>query len=262
MKFLLYRSLLIVLLSWLFFNPADGRNTAKETANTKDSLPAQQLLVVVANGWNNLQGRLYAYNKTGSKWVFQFSNRVVLGEKGLGLGHGLVPLLIDNVPIKKEGDKKSPAGIFSIGTAFGYAPYQDAGWINNRYIPCTDTLICVDDLHSVNYNQLVKKDTAAKDYNSHEEMRLEKDYYKWGLVVNYNTDKPVAGGGSCIFIHIWESDHEGTTGCTAMKEDDLLQILHWIKASANPVLVQLPEKEYTKFAAQYGLPLINFLQAN
>jgi hypothetical protein len=251
-------SSIIVLFARLFFNSAGGGNTAAEAANKKDSLPAQQLLLVVADGWNNLQGRLYAYNKTGDKWIFQFSNPVVLGEKGLGLGHGLIPLLIDSAPIKKEGDRKSPAGIFSIGTAFGYAPYQDAGWINNRYIRCTDTLICVDDLHSVNYNQLVKKDTAAKDYNSHEEMLMEKIHYKWGLVVNYNTGKPVPGDGSCIFIHIWSSDHEGTSGCTAMKEDDLLQILHWIKGSANPVLVQLPEKEYSKFSVQYGLPEINF----
>jgi L,D-peptidoglycan transpeptidase YkuD (ErfK/YbiS/YcfS/YnhG family) len=153
---------------------------------------------------------------------------------------------------------KAPAGIFSIGAAFGYAPYKDASWINNRYIMCTDTLICVDDLHSINYNKLVKKDTATKDYNSHEDMLMEKIYYKWGLLVNYNTSKPVPGNGSCIFIHIWGNDHEGTLGCTAMKEDDMLRILHWIKSSANPLLVQLPKTEYIKFSAQYGLPEINF----
>jgi L,D-peptidoglycan transpeptidase YkuD (ErfK/YbiS/YcfS/YnhG family) len=76
--------------------------------------------------------------------------------------------------------------------------------------------------------------------------------------VNYNTNKPVPGNGSCIFIHIWGNDHEGTSGCTAMKEDDLLQILHWIKSSANPLLVQLPKQEYLKFSAQYGLPEISF----
>lgn len=98
---------------------------------------------------------------------------------------------------------KSPAGIFLTGTAFDYAPYKDAKWINNRYIRCTDTLICVDDLHSVNYNKLVQKDTATKDYNSHEDMLLQQIYYKWGLVVNYNTDKPVPENGSYVFIHIW-----------------------------------------------------------
>jgi len=49
-----------------------------------------------------------------------------------------------------------------------------------------------------------------------------------------------------------------TWGCTAMKEDDRLQILHWIKSSANPLLIQLSKTEYLKFSAQYGLPEINF----
>lgn len=54
------------------------------------------------------------------------------------------------------------------------------------------------------------------------------------------------------------NDHEGTCGYTAMKEDDMLRIVHWIKSSANSLLVQLPKMEYQKITAQYGLPEINF----
>ncbi len=257
MKFLKILFFILVLSACWFPVLAKAENTAIKVVSKKDSLPARQILVVVAEGWNNLQGSLYAYNKVGSKWILQFSNPIVLGEKGLGLGDGLVPIAIANVPVKKEGDLRAPAGIFSIGTAFGYAPYKEAGWINNRYIMCTDTLICVDDLHSVNYNKLVKTDTATKDYNSHEDMLMEKNYYKWGLFVNYNTNK-IPGNGSCIFIHIWGNDHEGTWGCTAMKEEDMIRILHWIKSTDNPLLVQLPKTEYIKFSVQYGLPEIKF----
>lgn len=101
---------------------------------------------------------MYVYNKD-DKWIVQFSNPIVLGEKGLGLGGGLISLSIDNVPLKK------------------------------------------DDLHSVNYNKLLQKDTATKDYNSHEDMLLQQIYYKWGLVVNYNTDKPVPEMDS-VFLFI------------------------------------------------------------
>jgi D-alanyl-D-alanine dipeptidase len=257
MKFLQF-TCFIILSTATLLNSASGKKAILKSRDWKDSLPTRQLLVVVADGWDNLQGRLYAYNKVGSKWIFQFSNPIVLGEKGLGLGEGLIPLTIDNVPSKKEGDMKAPAGIFSIGTAFGYATYEEATWINNSYIRCTDTLICVDDLHSINYNKLVRKDTAIKDYNSHEDMLMEKIYYKWGLFVNYNAAKPIKGNGSCIFIHIWGNDHEGTWGCTAMKEDDMVRILHWIKNPANPLLVQLPKTAYQKFYKQYDLPEINF----
>src|SRR6202012_5950470 len=82
---------------------------------------SRQLMIVVSNNWDKLQGKLYAYKKVKNKWVLQFSNPVGLGSKGIGIGDGLVKLNV-NGPVKHEGDKKSPAGIFSIGTAFGYAP--------------------------------------------------------------------------------------------------------------------------------------------
>ena len=225
-------------------------------ARPPKALPAKQLLVVITGNWETLQGKLYGFEKHKGKWILKFSNAVVVGGKGLGVGDGSVPLTINGAPVKKEGDMKSPAGIFTIGTAFGYADYKDAKWINNPYVKASDTLICVDDLHSVNYNKLVERDTAKSDYNSHEEMHLKADYYKWGLFVNHNAGYSVPGNGSCIFLHIWGNDHEGTAGCTAMTEADILRVLHWIKAGKKPMLVQLPEKEYSKLRSVYGLPAI------
>jgi hypothetical protein len=217
---------------------------------------SKQLMVVVTNGWDNLQGTIYCFEKHHDKWILKFSNPVVVGGKGLGVGDGVVPLSIDHSPIKKEGDMKSPAGFFTIGTAFGYADYKDAKWIKNRYIKATDTLICVDDVHSAHYNTLVDNDSAKSDWNSFEHMHLKKDYYKWGLFINHNSPNVKPGDGSCIFMHIWGSDHEGTAGCTAMTEDNLLRILHWINAADSPLLVQLPNDEYVKIRGEYGLPEI------
>jgi len=215
----------------------------------------KQLLVVVNNGWDSLRGTLYAFNKVRGKWRLQFSNAIVLGDKGLALGDGLVNLTIAG-PVKHEGDKRSPAGIFSIGTAFGYAEKKDAAWIKNRYVQAFDTLICVDDANSSNYNTLVDKDTARQDYNSFEYMHLKKDYYKWGLFINHNSGKVVPGDGSCIFMHIWENDHTGTEGCTAMTESNMLRVLRWINAKDRPLLVQLPRSLYIELRRRYGLPVI------
>jgi D-alanyl-D-alanine dipeptidase len=218
---------------------------------------SNQLLVVVNNGWDNLQATLYAFNRVGNQWVLAFSNPVVLGKKGLGMGDGLIRLSVKSAPVKHEGDKKSPAGIFTLGSAFGYADKKDAAWIKMHYVKASDTLICVDDSLSVNYNRLVGRDTAKQDYNSYEHMHLKDDAYKWGLFINHNSSKVVPGDGSCVFIHIWENDHTGTDGCTAMTEANILRLLHWLNPKEQPTLVQLTDQSYQKIRKIYGLPQVS-----
>ncbi len=258
MKKLPPRLFILITIVQLFVITAWAQAGHQHGHEATQDLPARQLIVVITNGWDNLQGRLYVFNKYHGKWVLQFSNAVVVGSKGLGIGDGIIPLTISDAPVKKEGDKKSPAGIFTIGTAFGYANKKDAAWIKNPYVPAFDTLICVDDMRSTNYNRLIDKDSAKTDYNSFEYMHRKDDYYKWGLFINHNSGKVVAGDGSCIFMHIWKNDHEGTDGCTAMKEANILRILRWINAKDKPVLVQFPKVEYEKLRVRYGLPKINF----
>ena len=223
---------------------------------SQKKLPAKQLMVVLTNNWGEVQGKLYCFGKRHGKWVLAFSNAVVVGAKGLGTGDGLFPFAINSAPIKKEGDNKSPAGIFTIGSAFGYAPCDNAMFIKTHYVKANDTLICVDDVNSVHYNTLVSTDTTTADWHSHEEMHLKSNQYKWGLFVNHNAAEPVPGDGSCIFMHIWRNNHEGTAGCTAMTETDILRVLHWINAADKPVLVQFPKTVYTKIRARFGLPPI------
>jgi D-alanyl-D-alanine dipeptidase len=59
-------------------------------------------------------------------------------------------------------------------------------------------------------------------------------------------------------MHIWENGHQGTDGCTAMEEANILRVLHWINAGEHPLLVQLPDAEYKKLRKKYGLPAIKF----
>jgi len=217
---------------------------------------SRQLMVVVTDGWNNLQGKIFVFNRVNHHWVLKFSNAIVVGSAGLGVGDGIMPFNLAGAPVKHEGDKRSPAGIFTIGTAFGYADKKDAAWIKNRYVRASDTLICVDDSKSAYYNTLVRKDTVKSAYNSFEEMHLKKDYYKWGLFINHNSGKIVPGDGSCIFMHIWGSASKGTDGCTAMTESNVLRVLHWINAKDHPLLVQFPIAEYNKLRRTYGLPAV------
>ena len=242
----------------MFFSGLVATASATGLVKSTDTiqLHSAQLLITITDRWTNLRGKLYCFQKHHEKWVLQFSNRVVVGSKGLGLGQGIVPVTIERAPVKREGDLKAPAGIFKIGSAFGYADRKDAQWISNAYVKATDTLICVDDQHSASYNKLVNNDHAKSDWNSFEPMHRNDNLYKWGLFINHNANKITPGYGSCIFMHIWRNSHTGTEGCTAMKEKHILRVLHWIRSDENPLLVQLPKAEYERLRTLYGWPKI------
>lgn len=75
---------------------------AKTMAQVNPLSTSQQLMVVVTNNWDNLQGTIYVFDKVENKWVLNFSNPIVVGGKGLGVGDGLVPFKIDGAPLKKK----------------------------------------------------------------------------------------------------------------------------------------------------------------
>src|SRR5262249_3777623 len=146
---------------------------------------------------------------------------IVIGKSGLGWDN-LVEPAPAGAPIKKEGDGRSPAGIFTLGQSFGYA--SSSSDTKLPYLSLTDSIECVDDATSQSYNQVVdRQQIPHPDWSSSEKMRTV-DVYKEGLEVNYNSEH-VAGAGSCIFMHIWRGPGRGTAGCTAMGEDKLLEIM-------------------------------------
>lgn len=196
----------------------------------------KQLIVVTTKNWSAPTGILQRYELKDKKW--QKSGKTIdikLGRNGLGWGIGLHTIPKDAKFIKKEGDGKSPAGLFRLKQAFGYEPYA----INYPYEIYKETDHCVDDIHSKYYNKIVDSTKIQRDYQSHERMKFPKDYYKYGIVVDHNgiTEgaKSKSGAGSCIFIHIKDIP---TAGCTVMDESQIIEILHWLDPNAKPLLLQ------------------------
>ena len=70
------------------------------------------------------------------------------------------------------------------------------------YRQVSDEDIWVDDVNSVDYNQLVKK--GSTDAVSFEKMRRDDVLYKYGIIVNYNVNPVIKGYGSAIFFHVWK----------------------------------------------------------
>ena len=158
-------------------------------------------------------------------------------------------------PVKREGDHKSPAGIFRLGDAFGYAANEPAGW-KMKYVSLKPSTDCVDDPRSRFYNQILDRPTGSPDWTSAEHMRDAGEAYRWGLVIQHNAPPARPAGGSCVFMHIWGGPGQGTEGCTAMPERQVISILGWLNPSANPLLVQMPVQQYRRLAKAIDLPTL------
>ncbi|MBP9741798.1 MAG: L,D-transpeptidase family protein [Burkholderiales bacterium] len=131
---------------------------------------------------------------------------------------------------KKEGDNKTPSGLYKLGPAYGTHPL--ALKMDYRYITNQDKFI--DDPDSSDYNTWVEGDTTAQTY---EIMNQENGAYDLGVVINYNMNPIVPGRGSAIFMHIWQGPNIGTQGCIAMDRQDMLHILKWLNKNANPYIL-------------------------
>ncbi len=179
---------------------------------------------------------------------------MVIGKNGLGWGIGLHPMTEEG-PVKHEGDGRSPAGVFTLGTVFGYAAPNAADWVHMPYLQSTDDLECVDDPASSHYNTLVTKSgVPSVDWTSSEMMKRSDTLYRWGMFVNHNADPPQPGGGSCIFLHLWSGPSSSTVGCTAGEESQMKEVFGWLDPGAHPLLVELPAAVYEAHRGDWSLP--------
>jgi L,D-peptidoglycan transpeptidase YkuD (ErfK/YbiS/YcfS/YnhG family) len=60
---------------------------------------------------------------------------------------------------------------------------------------------------------------------SHEVLWREDHCYDLFLVIGYNTEAPVPGKGSAIFLHLLHDDGRPTAGCVAVSRETLLALL-------------------------------------
>lgn len=217
---------------------------------------AEQLVLVVTNDWNATQGALQTFEWRDGRWASRGTKTAVsIGRTGSAWGIGLHDT--QPGPQKQEGDGRSPAGIFSIGTAFGYAPSSRSGL---GYQAMTEFDYCIDVNESPLYNRIVdaRKVGQAAVAQSTEPMRRDlhakgDQRYKLGFVIEHNP-KHVATKGSCIFAHLWGSQGQTTAGCTAMDEAAMSELAAWLDSNKKPVFVLLPEKEYERLQSSWGLP--------
>ena len=216
---------------------------------------SRQMLLSVSASWDQTRAILQPYARPAkdAPWApVGAPIEASLGRSGLAWGRGLHPPGLEGLQ-KREGDGKSPAGVFDLRVVTGYEKTAPAG-TRLPYQQATTTLRCVDDIRSSHYNQLADEAKAKKDWSSAEDMRLKDDRYRFVVWVGHNDAPVVPGGGSCIFLHLRLGPAATTSGCAAFEPAPMERLLRWLDPAARPVLVQLPDAEYRARAAGWGLP--------
>lgn len=204
-------------------------NTTYPIAQLEASKDASQIILVVGKG--NYDATVSYYKKKESEaigpavsaggWEHKFSVEGVVGKNGI-------------TSEKKEGDSKTPEGVYQFTLAFGL--FDNPGsQIPYHKIQMGD--YWVDDSASVYYNKLVNVNSTPKSWNSAEDMMACVPYYNYGLALNYN-EECVPGEGSAIFIHCTKSTADtGSAGCVRIPQEKMKQLVESVDEHTKIIIV-------------------------
>lgn len=195
---------------------------------------ARRLVLVTADTMNSTAASLQMFERATPAGPWQAvapAEPVMIGRAGMGWSHFFRRLARPGEPMKIEGDKRAPAGVYPIGRSFGTVASTRAG-----HVPVTNDTVCVFDPSSPAYNKITSRASIAPQTYV-ENMSRMLPMYRRGLVVDYPTNAQ-ARAGSCIFIHVWKTPTTGTAGCVAMPEASVEALQDFSEAGA--VIAILP----------------------
>lgn len=217
---------------------------------------SQQVVVGVTNAWDSSTVTVSLYERSGRSWkrtAGPWNGRV--GKKGLAWGRGIHPVP-KGAAMKREGDWRSPAGVFHIGGVWGYAEkIQKHPRLPYRRVTTRD--LWVEDPSSKYYNQHVVLDHEPRAAWEKKAQMKQNDYpHSIKLFIAHNAPpRPVSGGGSSIFFHIWRGGgSKPTSGCTTLPEPALRQLIARLDPSVQPLYVLLPKADYDQNRRAWKLP--------
>lgn len=211
---------------------ANAKEPAAASLDREINKSTQILLVTNYSLFFYSETYVYALEKTGDNW------KVVWGPFDAVAGrNGFSP-----EGAKREGDGRTPSGIFPLQLTFGYADFV------TTKMPYRQALagdVWVDDVNANDYNRWVKaKATYAKSY---EIMHRADNLYKYGIIIEYNTNPVIKGHGSAIFFHVWGGKDVTTEGCVAVSEENIIRIFAWLDPQAKPLIVMGNEYKLENF---------------
>ena len=168
---------------------------------------ATRLIVVTVPQMASVKATLHTFERRSpadATWMRAGPpEAAVVGDAGIGWSEDFDYLAKKDEPVKREGDKRTPAGIFRVAGPFGFEPNKIRGYTKLE----SGRSFCVDDPTSLLYGRIVSKELAAK-VKSAEDMSTVPGL-KRALMVDYPARRG-AKAGSCIFVHVWDGAEKGT----------------------------------------------------
>jgi L,D-peptidoglycan transpeptidase YkuD (ErfK/YbiS/YcfS/YnhG family) len=195
-----------------------------------------QIIVVSTTNLSAQRGTLRTYERVNGKLERKFAPMgAVFGYNGIGQN-------------KREGDGQTPMGTYDMGMAFGTAAPPRG--TRSTYQRMTSDDYWIDDVNSPDYNQWKRyTGNPSSKWNSFERMNI--DLYKYGVVIEYNTNPIVPGNGSAIFLHKWRDSISPTAGCVAVSESNLVELLKWIDPKKSPTIIITLEDRFMSELDRY-----------
>ena len=203
---------------------------------------ARRLVLVTAKSMGALSAQMQLFERASAADAWRAvapAEPANLGRGGMAWSHFFRRYAKAGEPLKLEGDRRAPAGIYRIGRSFGILPSSKPD-----YLHVTDDTVCVNEPSSPHYNAITSRKLIEPN-TSVENMSRALPMYRRGLVIDYPTDGK-ARAGSCIFMHVWRSPTSGTAGCVSMPEARVEALQDF--AASGAVVAILPQHALGRFA--------------
>lgn len=181
---------------------AETADTSDWVTDLKAAEDAKQLIIVASKGSSAVVS-MHNQDDNGV-WSEILSASAQIGNNGVGK--------------TKEGDRKTPRGMYHFLFAFGR---QENPGCSLSYTKVDDTFYWVDDSNSSYYNKFVSTSSTVPDWSSAENIMAAGSSYNYVLATDYNSNC-TPGAGSAIFLHCLPTSG---AGCIAVPENSMKQIL-------------------------------------
>jgi len=244
--------------------------TAQTSPASPSSVPAQpphgatpltaatKLVLVVTPDWNanRAEVSLYTRDSLSAPWKRLGSpSSCMVGRNGLAWGRGLSEPLSGG-PRKKEGDGKTPAGLFPLPLAFGYEPQAKASQAGIRlpYLALSASTVCVTDPDSAVFNDLADSKNRTAAWTRQDRMTRDDNANRLGAFIGHNRPDPRPGLGSCVFLNVEPAPNKPTGGSVGCPEPLVREILAWLDPDSKPLIAILPQPALAAAQTTWGLP--------